>query len=536
MRLRHWCMLGVTALLLLCEIAASQLCKSLITMVDGFHTLFILMQMALLQTKGIIKPHIHSFDASPSSPHDSFTLEAFPHPSAELPPGALSDVEQPKQDPPSMVNPHKCFTPGAPNCSLSFPNSRIQVVCVFISSLVLVSLCVSYCLEIISFIVKPHPVQHPLIPVVVGAGSLLYKLLLIILDCDELQDKKAEICSRIRTEPHLHINHKEESRGLEEEELSGTSKVQVATHNCFHSEALVLCNPGTLNLPDHGCKTGLLEIGEGESSAAHSESEGPKHQPCMGHSDYENIPEASLVCQSSSGWSCLCLLSFIFVFQGLFTSLLALINSIVTVLIGPQLLHCSGACSILIYLDPCLSLLAGITLIVTSLPQVHRYGMLLLQASPPRIGVSNVGRRIASVPGVQAIHELHIWQLTESLTVASVHVHCNAGFPPNRCADLMSGVTKVLQSVGVSCCTVQPEFTSPSSPVRGDEASTFIHGKEPYSPPLPPCSLACGKACASSMCCSLQEEKEEESRSAQRQPAGGTNEEPQTMIIENTVL
>lgn len=86
--------------------------------------------------------------------------------------------------------------------------------------------------------------------------------------------------------------------------------------------------------------------------------------------DYENIPEASLVCQSSSGWSCLCLLSFIFVFQGLFTSLLALINSIVTVLIGPQLLHCSGACSILIYLDPCLSLLAGITLIVTSLPQV----------------------------------------------------------------------------------------------------------------------------------------------------------------------
>lgn len=67
-----------------------------------------------------------------------------------------------------------------------------------------------------------------------------------------------------------------------------------------------------------------------------------------------------------------------------------------------------------------------------ALLQVYRYGMLLLQASPPHICVSDVGRRITSVPGVQAVHELHIWQLTESITVASVHVHCHAAFPFSR--------------------------------------------------------------------------------------------------------
>ncbi|XP_047246542.1 zinc/cadmium resistance protein isoform X2 [Girardinichthys multiradiatus] len=499
MKLPQWCMMGVMALLLLCEIVVSQ-------------------------------------------------LWAFPYPLCSDPPAGLqprapSDGEQPNHDPASLVNSHKHISPAAPSCTLSFPNSRIHAVGIFMSSLLLVSLCVSYFLEIISFMVKPHPVQRPLLPVVVGAWSLLQKMLLFVMDCSKLLDKKTESCSHAESERHLEINHKvcaaEESRGQEEEELSVPFKVQTAAHNCLHSGALVLCNPGTPNLPDLGCKTELqlLEIGEGESSAAYLKRESPKHHPCMGHPDYQNKPECSSVCKLSSGRSCRwphCLLSFVFGIQGLLTSLLALINSLVTALVVPQLLHSSGACSVLVYLDPGLSLLAVITLIVTSLPQVYRYGMMLLQASPPNICVSDVGQRIASVPGVQAVHDLHIWQLTESLTVASVHVHCYAGLPFNRWADLMSGVTKVLQNVGVSCCTIQPEITSSSSPIREDEDSTFIHREDPSSPFLPPCSLACGKACAASMCCSLLEEKKEEIQSTQRPTAGETTEEPQTLVIENT--
>lgn len=102
----------------------------------------------------------------------------------------------------------------------------------------------------------------------------------------------------------------------------------------------------------------------------------------------------------------------------------------------------------------------------------------------------------------------------------------------SRCSDLMSGVTKVLQSVGVSCCTIQPEFPSlVSSP--GCDASLVVHREDPSLPPLLACSLACGKDCAGSMCCSPLEE---EARSLLAPPAGESTEEAQTLVVENTFL
>lgn len=104
----------------------------------------------------------------------------------------------------------------------------------------------------------------------------------------------------------------------------------------------------------------------------------------------------------------------------------------------------------------------------------------------------------------------------------------------SRCADLMSGVTKVLQSVGVSCCTIQPEFAScsMSSSGCGCDASPVVHREDPSLSPLQACSLACGKACAGSMCCSSLEE---EARSLLA-PAGESMEEAQTLVVENTFL
>lgn len=58
--------------------------------------------------------------------------------------------------------------------------------------------------------------------------------------------------------------------------------------------------------------------------------------------------------------------------------------------------------------------------------------MLLLQAAPPDFSVPDLRRRIESVPGVQAVHDLHIWELTEVLWVASVHLHCHADFKSHR--------------------------------------------------------------------------------------------------------
>ncbi|XP_022076664.1 zinc transporter 1 isoform X2 [Acanthochromis polyacanthus] len=565
MRLLHWCMLGGTVLLLMCEVAISQLCKSLITLVDGFHTLFLLMHMALPLHQTAIKSLISSLDSSASpppvsssSPDSSITSPAAIQTNTE----ASTIPDQSKHEAATLVN--HTSPPGAPACGLSYPSSRILAVGAFISALLLASLCTSYLMEIVNFCLDPHPVQRPLLLVVVGAASLFHKMLVFWLNWDQLQDERLVGSRQLETKSHIQVNHEalaeEESIGREESQDIGQSLVLSAVDDSLHSGAFVLCNPGPSRAPDtdfqtphqqpevhlHDCEEGSgaedLKAFKCESSST-DVTERQKYNICWGHIDSQNASKTSPTCKSSrhterpeaSRQRPVCLPSFVFAIRGLFTSLLALINSLVMLLIAPRFLHSSGACNVLVYLDPGLSLLAVITLLATTLPQVYRYGLLLLQASPPQICVSDLGRKIASVPGVQAVHDLHIWQLTESLLVASVHVHCYAGLPAHRCADLLSGVTKVLQSVGVTCCTVQPEFASCSGFSAGgsSDASLVIHREDPSPPPPLACSLACGKACAGSMCCSLLKE---ETRNLLAPPSGETREEPQTLVIENTFL
>ncbi|XP_075956973.1 calcium/manganese antiporter SLC30A10 isoform X2 [Anarhichas minor] len=556
MRVLHWCMLGVTILLLVCEVTISHLCNSLITLVDGFHTLFIFLRMALPppQTTSIKKNPLSSSDSSASPPHASSSSSAVlpsilpAGSSIESPPGTRAD--------------------GPPDCGVSFTSSRIQPVGAFFSALLLTSLCLSYFMEIVSFSLEPHPVQRPLLLVVVGAVSLLHKLLVVWLKWDQLQNERADASRQPRNESHLEVNHRvlaaEEPKGQAEpgRVLEDVSYVQSAMDNSLHNGALVFCNPGTSSVPDADSQTAQQQpvhlhaaaqqdgrdceaasaVADVKVCKCESRSEDITDNTCMGHLYSQNASNTKVYKSSHhfertvpSSQRPVSLVSFVLVMQGLTSSLLALINSLVMLLVGPQFLHSSGSCGLLVYLDPVLSLLAVIVLIATAAPQVHRYGLLLLQATPPHICASDLGRRITSVPGVQAVHNLHIWQLTESFMVASVHVHCHAGFPMHRCADLMSGVTKVLQSVGVSCCTVQPEFASccsGSSAGSEGDASPVIHREDPSLPPLLACSLACGKACAGSMCCSPVEEE----TSLLAPPAGETKEEPQTLVIENTFL
>lgn len=76
---------------------------------------------------------------------------------------------------------------------------------------------------------------------------------------------------------------------------------------------------------------------------------------------------------SNPSSSSVCPLPSVFLIQGLFTALLALTNSLLMLLIVPQLLHTSGVHRVLVYLDPGFSLLAVITLITTTAPQVKNF-------------------------------------------------------------------------------------------------------------------------------------------------------------------
>lgn len=172
MGVQQWCIVGVAALLLVCEVAVSQLCHSLILLVDGFHTFYILMNslhLALTRRRG------HA--AAPRPPPDS-TARPPPQDPPSFEPPAISQAELVPESAPGDPGPAE--TPPPPvGCGLSYSGCRTEVVGSFLAALFLASLCVSGVLEIIAFFLGPKPVQHHLLLVAVSGSSVLLKMLVL---------------------------------------------------------------------------------------------------------------------------------------------------------------------------------------------------------------------------------------------------------------------------------------------------------------------------------------------------------------------
>lgn len=159
-----------------------------------------------------------------------------------------------------------------------------------------------------------------------------------------------------------------------------------------------------------------------------------------------NPTESSTVTNSPLSWLLIC--------EHLLTPFLVLVNSLVTLTVCS---HSSRLCSLLVYMDRSCPIVVGCfhtnfksytrgqssmhivqksyktrnywfkNALKCGFIQVIRHGLVLLQATPRHLSVAELNKMIVDVPGVVAMHELHIWQLTDSFKVASVHVHCHAG-------------------------------------------------------------------------------------------------------------
>lgn len=172
MGVQQWCIVGVTALLLVCEVAVSQLCHSLILLVDSFHTFYILMHSVHLALT-----HQRGHPAPPCPPPDSAAPPPPLVPPSSAPP-AISPAEPLPRSAPGDPGPAE--TPPPPlGCGLAYRSCRTEVVGSFLAALFLASLCISGVLEIIGLFLGPKPVRHHLLLVAVSGSSLLLKMLVL---------------------------------------------------------------------------------------------------------------------------------------------------------------------------------------------------------------------------------------------------------------------------------------------------------------------------------------------------------------------
>lgn len=74
------------------------------------------------------------------------------------------------------------------------------------------------------------------------------------------------------------------------------------------------------------------------------------------------------------------------------------------------------------YADPAVSVAIGVLILVSSWSILRDSVQILLEGSPPGTDVGEVGRAMASVPGVTQVHDLHVWTITSGFPALAAHV------------------------------------------------------------------------------------------------------------------
>ncbi|GFT12625.1 hypothetical protein TNCV_5094031 [Trichonephila clavipes] len=135
------------------------------------------------------------------------------------------------------------------------------------------------------------------------------------------------------------------------------------------------------------------------------------------------------------------------------------ISSCLTVIVcGSIILLMDGL--ILKYVDAILAILSLIVLLSTTYPFIRESGLILLQSIPNHIDVDGLTKRlIAEFPDLINVHDLHVWRLTTSEVIATVHVILSS-------SDIYARIEKRLNQFflkeGISSATIQPEFPNGS--------------------------------------------------------------------------
>ncbi len=104
--------------------------------------------------------------------------------------------------------------------------------------------------------------------------------------------------------------------------------------------------------------------------------------------------------------------------------------------------------------DPLISVLIGALVLVSAWRLVKESTDVLLEATPRHIALSDVHERIASVPGVESVHDLHLWTVTSGVVAMSGHLVVKN---PTDNQPVLEAVQDRMRALGIAHVTVQVE-------------------------------------------------------------------------------
>lgn len=158
------------------------------------------------------------------------------------------------------------------------------------------------------------------------------------------------------------------------------------------------------------------------------------------------------------------------------------------------------------YADPAVSLFITCIILHSCIPLTLATAKILLQATPDHISIRDIKADIQDLPGVVSCHHVHIWQLSDTKLVASMHMQVS--FPISeeggeKYMKLAMRARSCLHAYGIHSATIQPEFCldeahASRSDIAASDEATACGASGPGSV----CLLECVDDCVGQGCCS----------------------------------
>ena len=76
-----------------------------------------------------------------------------------------------------------------------------------------------------------------------------------------------------------------------------------------------------------------------------------------------------------------------------------------------------------VYADPLISVLIGLFIVYSSWGIVRETVNILLEGTPNGLNVDAMAAEMQAVPGVQGVHDLHVWSIADGMNALSCHVN-----------------------------------------------------------------------------------------------------------------
>ena len=104
--------------------------------------------------------------------------------------------------------------------------------------------------------------------------------------------------------------------------------------------------------------------------------------------------------------------------------------------------------------DPIVSILLSLLLLFSAWRLLRESTDVLLETVPRHLSLAEVRDRMLEVPGVRAVHDLHVWTVTSGVIAMSGHAVVPA-LPEHPAA--LAGLRRTLTRMGIGHATIQLE-------------------------------------------------------------------------------